>query len=217
MLAPGFRNDPARPGSAPARRLTFPSYYEMMAIMRYPIGHKEAVQERIVRNAAAAIRRHGLAGVSVPELMKGVGLTHGGFYVHFRNREELVARAVESAAGETAEAVFGEGCGARKMLESYLSPEHLKSPEKGCVVAALGADGARQAPAVRHAFERVANGLMKLVDEKIHPGRRGGKISDEALRLTATMVGAVVLGRLLRDPELVQRLLRAARDSASVA
>lgn len=189
----------------------------MMLIMRYPKGYKQEVQERIVKSAAAALRRDGLEGVSVPELMKGAGLTHGGFYAHFKNRDELVARAVEYAANETAQGVFGEGSSASRMLELYLSKEHLDSPERGCVVAALGADGARQSPAVRQAFERVAKGLVKLVDSKMHPGQqRKSRISRDALRLTATMVGSVVLGRLLGDPELVQRLLLASRESSNI-
>ena len=80
----------------------------MMVIMRYPDGHKEAVKERIVRAASRALRRHGLEGVSIPALMKQAGLTHGAFYTHFKNRDELVAEAVLSAAAETAAGAFSE-------------------------------------------------------------------------------------------------------------
>jgi len=79
--------------------------------MRYPQGHKEEVRAGIVEAASRALRRDGLAGVSVPALMKEAGLTHGGFYGHFKNRDELVAEAVLAAAEATATRVLSGGEG----------------------------------------------------------------------------------------------------------
>ena len=45
---------------------------------------KEQTRERILRAAARAIRKHGYEGVGVADVMKEAGLTHGGFYAHFR-------------------------------------------------------------------------------------------------------------------------------------
>ena len=75
--------------------------------MRYPDGHKEQVRAQIVRTAARALRELGLEGISIPALMKKAGLTHGGFYVHFKDRDDLVAAAVEHAAAETGARVLG--------------------------------------------------------------------------------------------------------------
>lgn len=186
----------------------------MMPIMRYPEGHKEAMRERIVGAASEVLRRDGLSGVSIPALMKTAGFTHGGFYAHFENRDELVGEAVLAAAARTAEDVFADRNSLGQTLERYLSSGHLEHPEQGCVLAALGAEGGRKSPSIRKAFAEAARGLLRLVDRKLHPRRSARAPSDEALRLTATMVGAVVLGRLVDDPELADRILRAARDSA---
>lgn len=48
--------------------------------------------------AARALRRDGIDAVSIPKLMKLAGLTHGGFYGHFRDREELIAKAIARAS-----------------------------------------------------------------------------------------------------------------------
>lgn len=110
--------------------------------------------------------------------------------------------------------VFGDDVPLADGLRAYLSQEHVGHPGRGCVAAALGADGARQAKPVRRAFSNVAKGLMRLVDRKLHPTIRGAREpSDDALRLASTMVGAVVLARLADDPALVQRLLAAARGA----
>jgi TetR/AcrR family transcriptional repressor of nem operon len=186
----------------------------MMPIMRYPAGHKEAVRQRIVAAAASSLREHGLSSVSIPDLMRAIGLTHGGFYSHFESRDDLVAAAIEAAGAQNAREVFGDDVPLADALRTYLSREHVAHPERGCVVAALGTDGARQAKPVRRAFANVAKGLLRHVDRKLHPTSRGAREpSDEALRLASTLVGAVVLARLTDDPALAQRLLGAARDS----
>jgi TetR/AcrR family transcriptional regulator, transcriptional repressor for nem operon len=186
----------------------------MMVIMRFPKEHKVQVRERIVRAAARRLRGSGLEGPSVPDLMKEAGLTHGGFYGYFRGRDELVAEAVRIAAAETAEGVFQASPDLSAVLDTYLSEEHLRRTNSGCVVAALGCDGWRKGRKVRAAFADVAKGLALLVDQKLGAVAPGDAISDRALAVTAQMVGAVVLGRLVDDPRLAQRIVSAGREAA---
>src|SRR5436190_3914199 len=65
--------------------------------MRYPPAHKEATRRRIVDAASQAFRERGVAETGVDEVMRRAGLTHGGFYAHFRDKSELVAEACASA------------------------------------------------------------------------------------------------------------------------
>jgi TetR/AcrR family transcriptional repressor of nem operon len=176
--------------------------------MRYPEGHKAQVRAGIVKKAARALRRDGLTGVSIPALMKKAGLTHGGFYSHFGSRDELVAEAVRTAADETGAAVLSKEAGdLQATLASYLSMDHAQHPERGCVLAALGTEGRRQAAPVRRAFAYAARGFIDLIAQKLEPGAP----ADEALRLSSQLVGAVVLARLVDDPDLAARVLEAAR------
>lgn len=192
-----------------------------MVVMRYPETHKAEMREKIVRAAAAALRRGGIGGVSIPALMKRAGLTHGGFYGYFADRDVLVAEAITQAATDTANGAFAEGRSLEETLALYLSEGHVAHPEQGCVVAALGTEGERQPAPVRRAFGVVARGLIGLVDKKLHPERSAKSANktpaDDALRLTATMVGAVMLARLVDDEALSARILRAARASHDAA
>ncbi|HEU4408825.1 MAG TPA: TetR/AcrR family transcriptional regulator [Polyangiaceae bacterium] len=182
--------------------------------MRYPEGHREAVRASIVESAARALRREGLDGVSIPALMKEAGLTHGGFYGYFKNRDQLVAEAITWAAQQTAARVLSEGAGdLRAMLAEYLSEGHAKHPEVGCVLAALGTEGPKQSPPVRRAFAQVARGFVRLIDRQLRRKKATPEPSDEALRLSSQMVGAVVLARLVDDEALAKRLLAAARSA----
>ncbi len=181
--------------------------------MRYPEGHKESVRASIVESAARALRRDGLDAVSIPALMKEAGLTHGGFYGYFENRDQLVAEAVMWAAQQTAARVLSEDAGdLRAMLDQYLSEAHAKHPELGCVIAALGTEGRKQPRPVRRVFGEVARGFVRLVDRQLRRKKPAAEPSDAALRLSAQMIGAVVLARLVDDEALGRRILEAARS-----
>jgi TetR/AcrR family transcriptional repressor of nem operon len=62
--------------------------------MRYDAEHRQQTREKVVRKAAEAIREFGPDKISVAELMAKVGLTHGGFYAHFKSKDDLVSEAI---------------------------------------------------------------------------------------------------------------------------
>jgi TetR/AcrR family transcriptional regulator, transcriptional repressor for nem operon len=166
-----------------------------------------------VKNAARALRRDGLAGMSIPALMKKAGLTHGGFYAHFKCRDELVAAAVLAAADETGTSVLAKEAGdLRATVDAYLSKEHAEHPERGCVLAALGSEGRRQKAPVRGAFAHAARGFLRLIEHKVHEGSPPGEVSDEAMRIASQLIGSIVLARLVDDQGLADRILSAARS-----
>src|SRR5215204_1327553 len=113
---------------------------------------KEATHDRIVHAAARAIRRSGYSGTGVADIMKDAGLTHGGFYAHFDSREAMLAEAADRAGAESVATMARVASTAtpeqalQKMLELYLSKEHIESMEIVCPVAALGSEMPRQAP-----------------------------------------------------------------------
>ena len=57
-------------------------------------------RDRVVATAARLFRERGFDGIGISDLMKEVGLTHGGFYAQFPSKEHLMAEAVAKAADE---------------------------------------------------------------------------------------------------------------------
>jgi len=176
--------------------------------MRYADGHKEDVHARIVKAAACALRQDGIGAVSIPKLMKLAGLTHGGFYGHFKDRDDLVAEAVRHAASDS---LLAGDKPAAEVFDAYLSKEHARHPEYGCVVAALGAEGARQKGPVRRVFAEIGRSFLRQVERRLHPDAAKGNLSDEALTTASRLVGAIVLARLVQDDTLAERILAAAK------
>mgnify|MGYP000014629695 CR=1 FL=1 len=179
--------------------------------MRYPEGHKEETRAKIVEVAARAFREEGLEGVSVSALMKRAGLTHGGFYGHFANRDELVAEAIAAASEQTAERVFKAAKTEEEMLDAYLSRAHLEHPEEGCVLAALGTDARRQPEVVRDAFAASSKGFIELIGEHTAKGDKSA-LSDDAIDTAIRMIGGMVLARLVDSEELSERILSIAKS-----
>ncbi|MFC5582456.1 TetR/AcrR family transcriptional regulator [Rhodanobacter terrae] len=180
-----------------------------------PARSKEATHERIVETAARAIRRSGYDGTSVADIMKEAGLTHGGFYAHFTSREAMLAEAADRAGAEAVAASSRIAASVpaeqalQSLLHAYLSKEHVKSPEMGCPVAALGSEMPRQASEVRRAATRRIKEMIDVVARQSPDWGQPGA-HEHALVTAATMVGALVMARAVDDPKLSDALLKAA-------
>ncbi|MFI8521656.1 TetR/AcrR family transcriptional regulator [Streptomyces sp. NPDC085481] len=110
----------------------------------------EENRRRVVETASRLFREQGTQ-VSVADLMKAAGLTHGGFYKQFASKEALVDEATTHAFEELAryrdagvERHAGQRGAARQaLIDTYLSPAHRDDAAGGCPAAALAADMAR--------------------------------------------------------------------------
>jgi TetR/AcrR family transcriptional regulator, transcriptional repressor for nem operon len=176
---------------------------------------KEATHDRIVETAARAIRRSGYGGAGVAEIMKGAGLTHGGFYAHFESREGMLAEAADRAGADALAMLARVAAAAppnkalEAMLRAYLSREHAEGVDTGCPVAALGSEMPRQAPKIRRAATRRIMEMIDLVARQSPDWGQPGA-HERALVTVATAVGALVLARAVDDPKLSDALREAA-------
>src|SRR5215469_17619590 len=127
--------------------------------MRYSLEHKAKNHENIVSVAARSFREQGGDSSGIGTVMKKVGLTKGGFYRHFKSKDDLfveaMARAIDETGNSMVEAARSapEGAALRAIIERYLSVQHASSPGNGCIRAALGPELARKPIAVRRRIE----------------------------------------------------------------
>lgn len=182
--------------------------------MDTPLSRKQITHERIVDTAAAVLRASGFAGVGVADIMKRVGLTHGGFYAHFASRDALLCEAVERAGADSRMRVaksvaLRKARGAsplRAFIENYLSDAHLATPEQGCPVAALAAEMPRQSPEVAQAAAQRVRKLIAIVRESLPPSA-----AEQAAVVAAQLVGALQLARAFGDNAEGRAVLAATR------
>lgn len=170
-------------------------------------------REKILQAAARLFRERGFDQVGVADVMQAAGLTHGGFYGHFKSKDDLIVQAALEASDAVVERwgkiVEAQGEGAlNTFAKAYLGAEHLASPGAGCVVAALGPEIARQPPAARGALTA---SLKKVVDllQRAAPGATEAAKRREALAAYSSWIGALVLARISDDAAFSEEVLEA--------
>ncbi len=181
------------------------------------MGHSQAGKarnrERILKAAAAQVREEGLHAVSVGGLMEKVDLTHGGFYVHFKSRSDLLAEALKRALeegerGANASAVQSERArGFAGFVRSYLSRTHRDAPEKGCAISALLSDVGRADAKSRSVMAEHIERYIGSIAEGL-----GEKNDAQAIVAVSAMIGALGVSRVLTDPKRSDQVLKAVRD-----
>src|ERR1700719_2140721 len=151
-----------------------------------------ANREQILEVAGTLFRERGFDGTAVDDIMRRAGLTHGGFYGHFGSKDDLAAEncARVMAGDGWAERISGSpnpSFGA--VIRAYLSPNHRDAPGRGCLLAAVGSDVARQPRPVRRAF---TEGLRSRVAalERLLPGRSASAPRERGVGGMAGLCGA---------------------------
>lgn len=181
--------------------------------MRVSRAQAEENRETVINVASRLFREHGFDGIGLKDLMKGAGLTQGGFYKQFASKDDLAAlasrRALESATRRwsTAAADGSDPLGA--VMAFYLSKDHRGEKAEGCPLVALGSDAARQTAEVRRPFEDGIRAHFEVLDE-LMGNAASVNPSGKAMAILSLMVGAVTLSRIIEDESLSQGVLNAA-------
>ncbi|MDQ1040111.1 TetR/AcrR family transcriptional repressor of nem operon [Streptomyces sp. V3I8] len=188
-------------------------------------------RQNIIEAAGRMFRSQGIDAVGIAELMKGAGLTHGGFYNHFASKDDLVVEvcgaSFAASLGSMARTVEGGpdqgGSPLQRVVAGYLSTAHRDASDGGCPSASLVTDAGRHGEAVQSVYaEGVQGYLTGFTAEFLREAEDEGYELDpdearhKAVRLLSEMVGAMVLARAVRhvEPELSDEILRTGRDHA---
>jgi TetR/AcrR family transcriptional regulator, transcriptional repressor for nem operon len=183
---------------------------------------KANTHQRILAQAARALRASGASGVSIPALMKSVGLTHGTFYAHFASKDALVAETYATRIDEATDNMLRAAetappeHGVDALLATYLGARHRDDVAGGCFFPAMAPEVRREPPEARAEFSNALSrffGRIAAVLAKQSPA----KAPDGELILASGVVGAILLARSVDDPELSDRILHACRTFYSDA
>jgi TetR/AcrR family transcriptional repressor of nem operon len=173
-------------------------------------------RERILEAAGRLFRERGFEAVGVADVMKAAGLTHGGFYGHFKSKDDLIAQAAGDVAGPVLDrwrqVAETQGPEALATLAGfYLNEAHRKAPENGCLAAALGPEIARQPASARGAVTASVERVLDLL-QTVAPGRSQAARRKRAIAAYASWIGAMVLARMSDDEGLSNEILQAVRE-----
>ena len=157
---------------------------------------------RILDSASRLFREQGFEAVTVADVMKAAGLTHGGFYGHFASKDDLVAQTLAHAL----KASLGKASDLHAFIDRYLSPDHRDNPGKGCPTAGLAAETRHESPA---ALAAMTAGVRAQIEEvgRALPDMGDAERRRNAIGSWAAMVGAVILARAIDDPAFSDKVL----------
>ena len=185
--------------------------------MRYRPEHKIEAHRRIVKDASRRIRAEGLNGAAVAAVMRDTGLTHGGFYKHFGNKDDLLVESLSEAFQEFTDALVraaeqsSPGEAWKTIVKTYLRPELCEHPERGCPLAALAPELARVDKRMK---PQIVAELVKYKSRMVPfmPGRRTKDKDRAFFAIFSTMIGAIEIARMLPDPTVREKVLGSARN-----
>lgn len=182
---------------------------------------KQRSHEAILASAATLLRERGIRASSVLDVMKGAGLTVGGFYGHFDSKEQLFTetiRATGRALWDRLLARAAESGSTRApallVLERYLSREHRDHPQTGCPLPSIAPEVAREGEPYQGALEDELAGFMQAFAALVGPGEKARR---KALGVFALMYGALSLSRAVKGSRLSDEFLEAARALGTAA
>jgi AcrR family transcriptional regulator len=165
--------------------------------MPYSPTRRDATRETIVRAARRLFNRFGFDGVSVGRIMAESGLTHGGFYRHFRSKSDLYAEALQCFFTDPTWSSHWEGIEIDRtaadigpqIVRAYLSRQHFEDVENSCPTVALPGDVARSGDSAKRAYEAAFQGHGR------HPA---AGLAPHALRRSGGASGGAIGRRVVR-------------------
>lgn len=167
-------------------------------------------RRNVVRTASEQFRTHGYDGIGIAGLMKAAGMTQGGFYKQFENKEALECEATELALNDDfelwAKTIKGKRDPLAALAQWYLSPQHVPAVGQGCIYATLASEATRQRPALQKIFTSAVAQQIELLAQTLgdQPESR-----TEAIQAMSQMIGALILARAVDDEGLQHEILTA--------
>ena len=188
--------------------------------MRYDAEHKQKTREKVLKEAAKAIRRDGPHNLALSSVMANAGLTNGGFYAHFKSRDDLLAGGVEQMFRESrARAMLEQEGGSpadnlNAFFDFYLSTAHRDARTYGCPLAFLSTEAPRLPKAAARQFADGVSSLARMIARQLSAlGRTDAE--DEASSILAELVGAVGLSRAEPDKQKSDLILERSRRNVA--
>ena len=181
---------------------------------------------RILDAAQAMILDRGFAGVSLDQIIQGVGLTKGAFFHHFRNKNDLARTLIQRYSDQGVELFNSTLARAKRLSDDPLQQflilvglyeelfEGLAEPFPGCLLASyvyeLQQFDDETRAIINIEFELSRRELAKLLRAIIekYPPRRPIDPQSLADGFMSAFEGAFILSKSLNEADITVQQLR---------
>ena len=188
----------------------------------------ERTRQRILERAAPVFNQHGYAGASMSELVTATGVEKGGIYNHFGSKEALAVAAFDYAVSlivdRFAQATAGKASAIDRLVavvDAFADEvEHPDLPG-GCPVANTALESDDTHPDLCAHARRAMDSWHRLIGSIVKSGKERGELAHDvdpyelATLITATLEGALMLSRLMDNPDHMRRAAKHLRAHLS--
>ncbi len=175
----------------------------------------QKTRQAILDAAGRIFRRLGFHGGGVDAVMAEAGLTAGGFYAHFKNKNALFSEFIRHDMEQLSKRRYADRSrftGREWVLESlrrYLSRVHFEDVEKGCFLPSLISEISRAGEDSKLAFEDGLNDWMHTLASELDE-----EDETQVLALIALSVGGLSLSRSVNNQQFADRIREACMNAA---
>jgi TetR/AcrR family transcriptional repressor of lmrAB and yxaGH operons len=180
----------------------------------------------MVSSTLRLLRRRGLHGVGLQEVLEESAAPRGSLYFHFPGGKEQLVQEAVTLAGQRGDrwmrrcldgspTVAG---GVARMLEEYADLLEASGFAEGCPVAAVALDLGPVPSPLQAACGRALDGWVAMVAEALRgEGRGASEAGSLALTVIAAFEGALLVARARRDASAVRAVAASASSLLSWA
>lgn len=172
----------------------------------------ERTRKLIITEAARIFNQKGYAGTSMNDIMKATGLSKGGLYGNFGNKEQIAVAAFEHAVGLVTEEVRERTRISKhpvdklKAVVSFYRERILDPPvEGGCPIQNTSIDADDNNPVLREhvitAVDQWKSRMVYVLEKGKSLNQVKGEIDSEkfATQFIGTLEGGIMLAQLYKD------------------
>ncbi|EHS53621.1 transcriptional regulator, TetR family [Rhizobium sp. PDO1-076] len=194
-----------------------------------------ATRERILEIAQHSVLSKGFAATSIEEVIAEAGITKSGFFYHFRDKNELAHEMLRRYIAENEQIfddIFARGAElSDDPLEAFLIGlkllaelmKDLPSVHPGCMISAICYQERLFDREVRElSAQAVVSwnarflGYLERIST-LHPLNANVELADLAAMLSCIIDGAIIMSKVLHQPDVLERQVLAYRAFVKAA
>ena len=180
---------------------------------RYSTEHKSRTRSRILAASDRLLKERGGEASSIDAVMKGAGLTVGGFYAHFESKDDLeretLLYGLEASMDRLLvplEGIADDRDWVRALIHRYLRQVDEPDLTRACPLTLLLPEVTRGGPTFQAAFSERTGSLLQRVAHRF-PAIAGMSPREVAIAVFASCAGAVAFARTIPAPHARERVL----------
>lgn len=186
--------------------------------------HSLSLKDRIIHESIRLFSLKGFAATSIDDILRQTNASKGGFYNHFKSKDDLFLAVLKEAQRIWRERVLqgmdqiDSPLGQLKQLLNNYANNYLKDPENipgGCVFLTLSVELSNQnqehASKINDGFVALKGMVYRLINEaqKLKEIRQGVDTKQVAEVLFSGILGTSVIHALNRSEVLLDRSVKA--------